>query len=215
MKKVLSLIIGIVFLLTIVGCSSKTSEEPKTKKIIDYSDKITKSSDGITKTNKLVTVAKNNSDAVVDLTFKVDFYDEYNTLITSENSSITGVGAGAEVATQINNTPIRFARYEINFEAKTSIHEKTFYKDIKVTNKKDLIVLTKFKNNSKETIDYISAAIVYYQDGAIVGYDSNTVYNVKSGENGKIDFHQPTDEYYNEVIYDTYKVYVNEAYSYE
>lgn len=214
MKKVLSLIIGIVFLLTLVGCSSDKATTNEKRKIIDYSDKITKSAEGFTKTNKLVVVAKNTSDADVDLTFKVNFYDGYDTLIGSDTPSLIGVGPGAEVAVLVNNTPYGFARYEIAFEAKTSIYTKTFYKDIKLTDNKKLTVSAKVKNNSKETIDYVSAAIVYYQSGAIVGYDSNSIYTIKAGETGLFNFYQPNDEYYNEVPYDTYKVFINESYSY-
>ena len=212
MKKIISLIIVVMVLLTFTGCSFEKNKV--SRKVVDYSKKITKVSEGFTKQNNFIVVAKNNSKANIDLIVKVDFYDINDSLISTENAYLNGVGPKAEVAVQIANVPDGYSRYEISFKAETSIYSKTFYNEVELTLKKDFTVTAEVKNNTKEIINYISAAIVYYKDNVIVGYDSNSVSDVKPRESAIFNFYQPNDFEYNEVEYDKYKVYINETYSY-
>lgn len=216
MKKILSVVFGVIFLFSVTACSNKDIYEGTIeKKIIDYSDKIIKTGDGLTSNNKLVITAKNDSNAIVDIVFSVDFLDLNNDIISSDKSTLNGVAPGAEVAVQIYNTPVIFARYELKSEAKTSNYNKTDYNDIVVTDKRTSNVVAKIKNNSNETIDYVSASIIYFKDKGIVGYDSNAAFDIKSGKSGEINFFQPTDKSFNEMEYDNYKIYINEIYSYK
>ena len=217
MRRIFSIIFFIVVLLLVTGCSPKQNSSVDsniTREIKDYSEQIVETQDGFTVNNNLVVIARNNATEIVDLTIIVDFYDVSNTLINSEKSYYNGVGPGVEVATQIIGTPANYYRHEISFEAKSSIYTKTFVNDIKLTHKKDLTVFAKIKNNTKEVINYISASVVYYQGNIIVGYDTKSVFDVKSGQGTDINFYQPNDSSYNEVPYDNYRIFINEAYSY-
>ena len=218
MKKVLSLIVILSLVVILTGCSfvPRTTTNTATKiieKTVDYGKNITKSA-YLTKRNKLVIIAQNNNTVDVDITFEVEFYDSNNNLISSEKEYLSGVGAGAEVAVQIYDTPSSYYKYEIYADTEKSTYSKTYFNDIELTHNRGENVVAQAKNNSNETIDYITAAVVYYQGTTVVGYDSESAYDVKPGRSGNFNFYEPYDSSYDEVTYDSYKIFINEAYSY-
>ena len=75
-------------------------------------------------------------------------------------------------------------------------------------------IVVQAKNNSKDTIDYITVAVVYYNQGKVVGITDGIASVVKPGRSGNFTLHFPYDANYEDVEFDDYKVLVTEAYSY-
>ena len=218
MKKIISIVLGVLFLLTLTGCSliprtTKVTGNRIIEKVEDYSSKITKTVE-FTKRNKMIIIAKNENSIDLDITFEVEFYDEKNALITSEKSYLTAVGSGSEVAVQIYDTPKSYYRYQVYTDAKVNDYCKTYFNNIELIHNRSDNVVAQATNNSNETIDYMTAAVIYYQGNEVVGFDSTTASDVKPGRSGNFTFYDPYDENYNDVTYDNYKVIINEAYSY-
>ena len=221
MKKLLSIVLILGIVVTLTGCSLIPSKSGRTNvgggtvvtPQVNLSDKIT-SNGALTKRNRLVVFAKNNNNIVIDLTIEVEFYDANNALVSSGKEYLYGVGSGAEVAVEIYDTPSSFNSYKIYADAEETSYTKTFFDSIELSHNRADKVVAQVKNNSTSTIDTISAAVVYYQGTTVVGYDEETAFDVKPGRSGNLNFFEPYDNNYDDVEYDNYKVFINEAYSY-
>ena len=222
-KKFLSLFTIFMGVLLISGCSIKIGSGKKTvnntvngntkKETVDLSKNIT-SEGALTKQGKLVVIAKNNNKEVVSLNIEVEFYDSSKTLVKSGKEDITAVGAGAEVAVEIYDTPDTFDSYKIYTDAEKVTFVKSYLDKIEITHNKTDEVVAQVKNNSEDTIDYIEAAIVYYEGDKVVGFDDGIQSDIKPGRSGNFNFYNPYNKNYDDVTYDNYKIFVNSAYSY-
>ena len=159
---------------------------------------------------------KNNNNEVLDLSVKINFYDNSGALIGSDDDYLLGIAPGQEFVSEFFEAPSKFDTYKIEFEK-----EKSNYisrnNDIEVTPSKNDVdekIILQFKNISNEEIRSVDVGVVFYRDGKIVGYDSDYETGLKGGETAVLSARYPTDEYYNTVKFDNYKVYINGAYSY-
>lgn len=223
-KRIFNLFIILIGIVLLTGCvfkspnmsntkNTSTTDKPAQKS--EPSGKLEKnitSSAATTARGSLIVFVTNNNNKDVDLKIEVEFYDENEKIVGSSEDYIFGVGAKAQIVSEMYDTPEKYSTYKIYTDADESIY-KTYFDEIEVTDNKTDKVVAQVKNNSKDTIEYMEIAVVFYQGETVVGYDSEYVTNVKPGRSGNANFYEPYDNDYNDVEYDNYKIFVNEAYS--
>ena len=76
-------------------------------------------------------------------------------------------------------------------------------------------IIVQVKNNSGTVIDSMEVAVIYYKDGKAIGYDYDLESSVKADRSANFELDYPTDKNYREIPFDTYKVFLNSAESYQ
>ena len=171
-------------------------------------------SGAITKEGNLIAFIMNSNNVAVEVEVEVEFYDTNGALVGSDKESLNSLASNNEAVVEFWDTPNNFDNYKIYVDAVVS--SAISYSD-KVTlshNNTGREVLVQVTNNSEEEIERVEVAIVYYLNNEVVGYDDDTEYDVKIGRSGNFTFDYPTDKRYNNVSFDSYKVFVNQVYSY-
>lgn len=171
-------------------------------------------SGAVTKHDKLVVFITNNNKIAVDMDIEVEFYNTDGVIVGSDDDSLKAVGAGAEIAVEMWDTPTSWDNYKIYVDLEQT-DETSYFDKVELAhsnNGKEIAV--QVKNNSEETIDYITVSVVYYQFGEVVGIDDSIGSEIKPGRSANMTLDYPYDSKYNNVKFDTYKVFITEAYSY-
>lgn len=173
------------------------------------------SSSAITQLGKLVVFVKNSNKVAVDMEIEVEFYDANGTIVGSDTNILVAVGSNAEIAVEMWSTPEQFDNYKIYVDVEQS-DEISYYNELETTysnNGEEIAV--QVKNKSENVIDYITVSVVYYQNGEVVGIEEGIKSDIKTGRSANFTLSFPYDKRYDNVSFDEYKVFVNEAYSYE
>lgn len=171
-------------------------------------------SGAVTERGKLVVFATNANNVAVDMEIEVEFYDENGMILGSDSDSIMAVGKNAEIAIEMWSTPDSFDNYKIYIDAEKT-DEISYHDYLEINhNINDKKVAVQIKNNSQDTIDYITVSVVYYKGEQVVGIDDSIDSEIKSGRSANFNLSFPYNKKYKNVDFDTYKVFVNEAYSY-
>ena len=218
-KRLFGIFVIFMGVLFLTGCGiSVTNKKSNNNTNVDISsDELNKN---ITLDGKkaisgdFIIFANNKNDYSVDLTITVEFFDENNSLIKKGSAYISSVIPNTEIAVEIYDTPKNYSSYKATPNATVSSYSKTYNDQIKITDKKEKEVIVEIKNNSDDTIDYVEASIIYYQGENIVGIDESMIAELESGKTLYMNFYNPHDNDYNELTYDSYKIYVNSAYTY-
>lgn len=213
----------------LVGCSNNSKEssigknpnntgsndnEEKEEHKSDDLGKNIKTSSAVGKDGRLIVIAKNNNKETVEMEIEVEFYDANGKIVGSDDESFFAVGPNREAAYRVYDTPENFDNYKIYVDAEEAEDVVTYYDKIEVVdndNGKEIVV--QVKNKSKDTIDEISVAVVYYQGDKIVGLASDMDTEIKSGRSANLSLYYTYDKNYYNVKFDSYKVFVNEAYT--
>lgn len=172
------------------------------------------SNGAMTEQGKLVVFATNNNEISVDMEIEVEFYDANGIITGSAVDSLQAVGKGAEVAVELYSTPESFDHYKIYVDAEQTDEISYFDKLELVHNNNGKDIVVQVKNNSDETIEYITVAVVFYQGNKVVGIDDGIASDVKSGRSANFTLDFPYNKRYDDVNFDSYKVFITEAYSY-
>ena len=107
-----------------------------------------------------------------------------------------------------------FATYNLFVDAEQAT-EIQYFDKIEVThNNNGENIVVQVKNNSEETIEFMTVSVVYYKQGNVVGIADGITSDIKSGRAGNFNIHYPFDAAYEDIEFDNYKVFVTEAYSY-
>ncbi|MBO5530274.1 MAG: hypothetical protein J5970_02650 [Bacilli bacterium] len=227
MKKIVSGIFIIMMCVFLSGCSLKFSvkkpsnntstgvnpDQSVKSKASDLEKNITTTT-GVTAEKKLVVIAKNSNKEAVSLKITAEFYDENGKIVGSEYENLNCLGANSEGAVEMFDTPSSYAKFKIYADVEDNIY-KSYIDQVSIThNKSGDQVVAQVTNNSSETLSYVDAAVVYYQGNQIVGFDDNIETDVKPGRAANFNFYGPVDSNYDDVPFDTYKVFVNGAYLY-
>ena len=229
MKKRLLLVFVCMFVLLLTGCGSNTNSATNVssgkanddnggqQEVVKDAKALAaniESSGALTLHGKLVVFVKNKNEVPVDMEIEVEFYDADNTIVGSDKESLSAVGKNSEIAVDLWDTPDKFDNYKIYVDVEQS--DKSCYVDkLDVTHKdtKDQVAV-QAKNNSSDEIDYITVSVVYYKDGKVVGYGDGIQSEIKEGRSANFNIRHDWDKKYNNVKFDEYKVFINEAYSY-
>lgn len=163
---------------------------------------------------KLIVFVKNNNTVPVDIDIEVEYYDADGKFLGSSSDYLMAVGTGIEGAMEMWETPAVFDNYKIYTDVEIS-DEIEYFDQVEMThNNNGQNVVVQVKNNSEDTIDYITVAVVYYNQGEVVGIEDGIASEVKPGRSGNFTLDFPCDSNYDDVEFDDYKVLVTEAYSY-
>ncbi len=232
MKKLyLLLVVASLTLAIVTGCSSNGGNNEGTNTSTGTNDQSgnnstqqgeatsnlaqnVSSSGAITKEGKLIVFIKNNNNTAVDLDIEVEFYDADGMIAGSDSDILMGVGANNEVAVEMYGTPEEFDNYKIYVDVEATSVISYLDKVELVHNNNGEEIVAQVKNNSQDEIDYIEVSVVYYQDDKVVGYDYSNDIEIKAERSANFTLRYPHDDNYDDVKFDTYKVFINEAYSY-
>lgn len=194
-----------------VGYNTEESEDGETTPE-DLSEKV-KASGEVDKKGKLVVIAKNENDTAVDLEVEVEFYDSDNNIVGSASEDFYGVGADGKAAIELYETPEKFSKYKIFTDA-VQTTTVSYYDKVKLShNNNGEQIAVQVTNESKEEIQAMEVCVVYYRDGKIVGADTGSESDIKPGRSGNFNIDYPYSKSYDDVRFDKYKVFVNEAYA--
>ena len=173
------------------------------------------SSNGVhTKGGTFIVFATNKNNVAVDMEIEVEYYDEEGKILGSSSDDLMAVGAGQEIAIEMWEAPKNFATYKLYIDAEKT-EETEYFDHIEVThNNNGENVVVQVKNNSKETIEFMTVSVVYYKQGNVVGIADGIASDIKSGRAGNFNIYYPFDSEYEDIEFDNYKVFVTEAYSY-
>ena len=224
MKKKLFLFLSVVALIIITGCNNNAKPSSTgtntssgsgsdSKEDLKLSENIT-SSGAITADGKLVVMATNGNNVAVDMSIEVEFYDANGTIVGNGNDMLEAVGPKAEIATEIYGTPDSFNNYKIYVDVEKTDNISYFDKLELTHNNNGEDIIVQVKNKSDDVIEYMDVSVVYYKENKVVGYDDDLQLDVKAGRSGNFTLHFPYDKRYKDVSFDNYKVYINQAYSY-
>ncbi len=168
----------------------------------------------LTEKANLVVFAKNNNTTSVDMEIEVEFYDANGKILGSSSDDLIAVGSGREVAIEMWNTPTNFDTYKIYVDAEKTYETDYFNQIEMVHNNNGTNIVVQVKNNSEDTIEFMTVSVVYYNEGKVVGITDGIVSDIKPGRSGNFNLDYPYNSEYENVKFDDYKVFVTEAYSY-
>lgn len=217
-KKLLLLAILAIFVITFVGCGKKNTTD-NTQTITNASDEIlsnVKSDYVITKDGKVAIKLTNNNDAnLKGLNLNITYYDEEGNLLSSDNQEVLFIEANSEFILE-SYLPYDSAD-NLVYPGRVSINLSNIeYEGIEIQNDKLGIkhnksvtgnVILECTNNYEKDIE-AQINIIYYKADNIVACDS-TVYSLQAKETKSEEFYKPTDENYEAIEFDTYKLYYN------
>lgn len=176
----------------------------------------------------LVVVHNNGTEPVMGLKVLANLYDASNTMIASQEAYVeitvpgsTGVASFDYLQAQdggnatVDHTDVQLSQENYAF-VRQYLNADDFATEVSQTEDKDLMV--KVTNNGTENADVLVLTALFYKDGAVVGYNSNTVINLTAGN---YDSKKLLGAYsYNEdgtsskADYDNYEVVISSVYNY-
>lgn len=231
-KVVIPIILGVLAITLIGGCSTgttkegnasntatgkNTSSESKGGKALTAKDieKNIETTAAVIKSGKLVVFVKNNNAVALDMEIEAEFYDADGKVVGSAEEDVAGAGKNSEIAVELYDTPDSWDNYKIYVDAEETEYDVYFDKiKINHNNTKENVAV-QVTNESEEEIEYIEAAVVYYKDNVPVGYQYDTSSEIKPGRSANFNIDHDWDKNYKDIKYDSYKVFVNEAYSFK
>lgn len=170
----------------------------------------------VTEKGNLIAFVKNNNDIPVDIDVEAEFYDKDGMIVGSSSYNYYDVvGADTEVAIEFWNTPDEFDNYKIYVDASIiSYYYKSYVDSVElIHNNTGKNIVVQVKNNSGVELDKVEVAVVYYSGDVVVGYNSGSSYDVKTDRSANITLSYPYNRNYKNVYFDSYKVFINEAYA--
>ena len=190
------------------------TEKPGTGKTTDYVSNI-KSTEYVTKRDRVVVVLENKNSIDLTLDAEIVYYDANNTILEKDSGYLASFQAGATSAIEFYEPEDPYDHYKITYEA-----EKAYYRahnsevTIKdVDDKENGRINVTFTNNSKEEINNIEVGILFYKNGKVVGYSDDFEYDLPAGESILLKIDYPYDNNYDDLDFDDYKIYINDAYN--
>lgn len=218
MKKKILLLCLVAMMLFVTGCDKGGGEATGGNDLYKENEKLTdkiKSEIFQIANGELIAIIKNDNKQIVDLDISVEFYDANNQFITEKEKFTFGVGEGREVAVNFHDVPENFATYKLYADA-SKTHTVTFFDKVELTHSNNgRNIIAQVKNNSGTVIDSMKVAVVYYKEGKPIGYDYDLESSVKADRTANFELDYPTDKNYREIPFDTYKVFLNSAESYQ
>lgn len=228
MKKIFKGLLSVSAIVLLAGCTLPIG--PKTRvhtkintngnnnpinKVVNPSDNI-KSSAELAVNERLIVFIENKNDFPVRMNVEVEFYDTEGKLVKSGKENFNGVRANGEIAFELYDTPEEFSDYKIFVDAEKEDLYFTFDKELEMTdNNTEEEVAVQVKNNSDNKIDWITVSVVYYKEGKAVGISEGIESDIKPGRSANFNIGYAYDKEYDDIEFDDYKVFLNEAYTYE
>lgn len=214
MKKRILLMITLTTFFLLTGCKKvdrTITEQVKTND--KYSENVNIKSTVLDDTIILFII--NNNNITIDSNITINFYNKKNKLISSDEDSYSAITPKKEIIVSFNIYK-DYDHYEIKLDSQKTKYTN-YENDISIVeknNKNDKTITFNIKNNSKDTIEYLELAILFYKKDKLVYYDSEYVFKLKKDKVANVEFLYPYTDDLNDLEFDTYKVYTNEVCSY-
>ena len=235
-KSKTTLIIIIVLIAIVVSCGTyftirlvekKKAEaalreyEASLKKEEEEKEKINKNftvEDYVLANGNVLLVVKNNNDVTVDGKIKVEFYNEQEQLVNSEDGYFFFLRGNKTVYTDIflsESEKSNYSKYKVTVKLDKSLESTQYHDKITINSSKtNDNILIQVTNNSDDTIKNIDVGVLFYdQDKKIIGFGEALLTDVKSKETTSGKVYLPHDKNYDDLAFDSYEVVVNAAYS--
>ena len=221
---IISVLVVAGIIVGIVLINNGDKEKAKDNKIIDKKEvkkenpiDSLKYTEHLLENGDLILIVENKGKSDVSATFEVEYYNEENTVVDSNSESLIGLPSGEKTALRVYRTDRQYKDYKIKIESLNSTAFKAYNKDVKISSKDDKeeeeIVVT-FTNNSEKTLDSARVAVVFYKDGKMIGYGYDAEYDVDANKSVAMYVYYPYGSGYNTLEFDSYEVYLVEAYAY-
>ena len=171
--------------------------------------------------NGVVAILKNNNNVIVNIDAKLVYYSNGRMIDTSSDSTIA-LESGKECAlffyapTNSDYEDISYDDYKITLSVDKASYVKSKVNGIDVeSNRGTDNVTAEVFNNSDRDFDFVKIAIVFYDSSNnAIGHEYAYADCKASGSVDYISFDYPYDRNYDTIYPSSYKIYVNEAYSY-
>ncbi|MDD3206260.1 MAG: hypothetical protein PHS74_11105 [Lachnospiraceae bacterium] len=156
-----------------------------------------------------------------ELNLLFTFYDADNNILTTSNQYISNLLTGktniASISRPIdqNNELVSYDHFELQMKALPYANEMTDYSgklDIKSNVGTNGYVLSKITNNSDQVINTIDAyALFYDEQGNVIGYSSNSFFDLLPASYDILTFSAPYDMNYDDIPFADYKIFITSA----
>lgn len=195
----------------------------KKKVVTDYVKKITYETYD-TSTSKLIGIFHNGNSCSVNFNVSIVFYDSQGKMMHQSSDGVFCCAANSDCVLNFfyphdsDYKRLNYSTYKITITATPSSAFSICYTDKVKTSSNigsDNYVLCEALNTSTKSIDNLTLICVYYSGDTIVGYDENIIFDLEAGASKVEEFSPPEDSNYEDIAFDNYKIYINEAYSYK
>ena len=184
LKKILSVVLIMVLVVTVMPMTANAAVKLNaTKKTIQVGKSVTLK---VTGTKKKVKWSSSNKKVAT----------------VTQKGKVTGKQEGnATITAKIGNKSLKC---KVTVQSGFSATEATKNISCTLQDTKDGVVAI-LKNNNKVTVS-VTAKLVYYSNGTMIGTASDNNYAFESGAECALFFHGPYDSNYKDVEYDDYKI---------
>jgi hypothetical protein len=170
----------------------------------------------------VIQIVKNNYIFPMDLEATIVYYDSSNMMIGKSGASNYYFEKGAEcilfysAPTDSNYDYVPYDHYKITYSASLISYMKSNLKDIEIASNIGIEnVMLEVTNSGGQSAEFTQIAILFYQNGEIVGYDYQYADVQEPGSTDYLEFSFPWDENYETIQIDDYKIYINSSYYYD
>lgn len=217
-KKLFGAILCGFLVFSLAGCGNDAESDRGSFSVDGFNaEKVEKnisvSAEGIASDKTLVAIVKNNNNSSVEVEVEAVFYDADGNSLGSDTAYLY-IDKKQEMACNFYNVPKNYSDYEINIKANDPVY--TNYSDKVEVKDNDTgeQLAVQVKNNAGKDIESVDVAVVFYQGDKIVGFGSDLATDLRKDQTSTSNIYYPYDENYDDITYDSYKVFVS-AYNFE
>ena len=164
---------------------------------------------------QLILFITNNNKELIDIKISVDFYDKDETIVDNTEDIFSAISHKKEIAIPFEIYK-EYEYYKVNLEASPSTytsHENSLIITEKEDDKNEKMVF-KVSNKGDKEIRYIDLTIVYFKNNEVIGVANHMSGQLKPDEDMTFNLEYPYTSDFKVLDYDNYKLYINEACSY-
>jgi hypothetical protein len=171
----------------------------------------------------LVIIFKNNNSQNVSLKVTTAFYDTDNNRLSSESKNIFSFQSKTESVLTFTypiDSDYNIVEYD-NFKIKFKVSLNSdliflsHFKDIAIDDNQGASnIIADITNRSKKTCEIMLTALYYDSNKKLVGFNEQEIPFLSAGDTETINFDNPYDADYDEIEYDSYKIVLNQAFTY-
>lgn len=213
-KKLLSIVLMLCMMLSLINPMQIQAAKKGTSNGISYTAYDTG--------NGIILILKNKKNYIQNVDVKIVFYNKQKKMIGTSSESNYAFEGKKECALKFNAphdgdyNDLKYNTFKVNINAEKE--KNVISKVSKISVSSDMgneNVTAKIKNKSKEKLFSVQVAIIWYnENGKAIGYDYTQANCEKPGSTDYITFDFPYDSNYETIYPDSYKIFVNDAYSY-
>ena len=197
-------------------CKVSIKEKASTVSVSKISYSLKDTGDGV------VAIIKNNNTSAVSLQGTLVYYNSSGKMLNSTSDYNFCVEPKATCVLTFlppydaNYDTVSYSDYKLSLKVNKATNVKYGASSLKIkSNIGTDNVTAEIKNTSSKFFDYVRTTILYFDDsGNVIDYREGYLTDVSGGSTDYISYSLPYDDNYDTIIPDSYKIYINSAYSY-